>query len=265
MVVVTYCFPLILTILALFQKTSAQFCKDKNGTRLLRAHKWPKFNLTTCHHVGDYRSHLTSYLSTCQFEADTRSKHAPACNQACALDSLCAALVYSEEAGCEKCLFGGWSGVSGNERALDGMLVSETKFRLHINGEWLGVYCAPVLVMKIRIVNDVTLHWYDLLKITNTCTLLFPMIRVVSTGPCSLAPCQYDGTCSHVTCDDFTCDCPHYRTGKTCNSMWHVFLRLGEERILTCGVRLILDPSCTFLHWCRILKSVYVYWSFLHQ
>ena len=141
-----------------FCYTSAQFCKGKSGIRLLRAHKWPKFNLTTCHDVTDYRSHLTSYLSTCQFEGDAGSKHTPACNQACALDSSCAALVYSNEAGCEKCLFGGWSGVSGNERALDGMLVSETKFRLHINGEWLGVYCAPVLVMKIRIVNDVTLH-----------------------------------------------------------------------------------------------------------
>ena len=120
-----------------FCNTSAQFCKGKKGIRLLRAHKWPKFNLTTCHHVSDYRSHLTSYLGTCQFEADVGSKHAPACNQACALDNSCAALTYSKETGCEKCLFGGWSGVGGNERALDGMLVPQTKLERHINGTWL--------------------------------------------------------------------------------------------------------------------------------
>ena len=118
-----------------FNRTSAQFCKGKSGIRLLRAHKWPKFNLATCHDVSDYRSHLRLFLSTCQIEADAASKHAPACNQACALDSSCAALTFSEETGCEKCLFGSWSGVSGNERALDGMLVPQKKLEHHINGK----------------------------------------------------------------------------------------------------------------------------------
>ena len=128
----------LLAAFTFFCNTSARFCKGKNGIRLLRAHKWPKFNLTTCHDVSDYGSHLRSFLRTCQFEADAASKHAPACNQACALDSSCAALVYSEETGCEKCLFGGQSGVSGNERALDGMLVPQTKLERHINGKWLS-------------------------------------------------------------------------------------------------------------------------------
>ena len=146
MVVITHAYVYLhvaLTALVLSQKPTlaGQFCKGKNGIRLLRAHKWQKFNLTTCHDVSDYGSHLTSYLSTCQFDADAGSKHAPACNQACALNSSCAALVYSKDAGCEKCLFGGGSGVSGNERALDGMLVPETKFVLHVNGKWSLYSC----------------------------------------------------------------------------------------------------------------------------
>ena len=119
----------------LFSATSVQLSHDDSGVFLLRAQKWPKFNLTTCYDVSEYFSYLTSYLSTCQFEADASFSHALTCSKACALDSSCAALVYSKEAGCEKCLFGGGSGVSGNERALDGMLVPQTKFVLHINGK----------------------------------------------------------------------------------------------------------------------------------
>ena len=124
-----------------FNATSAQFCKGNSGVFLLRAQKWPKFNLTTCYDVSEYISYLTSYLSTCQFEADASLSHALTCNQACAVDSSCAALIYSEEAGCEKCLFGGQSGVSGNEQSLDGMLVPETKFVLHVNGKWSLYSC----------------------------------------------------------------------------------------------------------------------------
>ena len=119
----------------LFSATSVQLSHGDSGVFLLRAQKWLKFNLTTCYDVSEYISYLTSYLSTCQFEADASLSHALTCNQACAVDSSCAALIYSEEAGCEKSLFGGQSGVSGNERSLDGMLVPETKFVLHINGK----------------------------------------------------------------------------------------------------------------------------------
>ena len=131
----------VLLLVAAFTRfcstTSVQLSHGDSGVFLLRAQKWPKFNLTTCYDVSEYISYLTSYLSTCQFEADASFSHALTCNQACALDSSCAALVYSKEAGCEKCLFGGWSGVGGNERALDGMLVPQTKLERHMNGTWL--------------------------------------------------------------------------------------------------------------------------------